>query len=215
MTLTPSPQVQAIDHLARHPGRMVALSLLILILLAGDLGSKYWAFHVLPEWPITVGQNHEPDQPSAMSEPYTIVPRLLELTLVENRGAVFGLGEGQRWILIGITSIAILAVSSVLLMTDRRRWFVQLCMVLILAGAIGNLYDRAMYGVVRDMIHILPGVDLPFGLSWPGGQTAAYPWVFNIADMYLNAGIWPLVIGTLFDRKSKAKAPTIAPTDPT
>lgn len=200
------------DRLVRHPGRVIGLAVLLAILLVGDLGSKWWAFNVLPDEPVAVGQNTNPHLPCPTSEPRTVIHNVLELTLVENRGAVFGLGEGQRWILIGVTAIAVMAVTCVLLLTERRRWFLHLCFVLILAGAIGNLYDRAMYGVVRDMIHLLPGVDLPFGWSWPGDQRAAYPWVFNVADMYLNAGIWPLVIGTLFQRKPKAPKPVS--TDP-
>jgi signal peptidase II len=55
-------------------------------------------------------------------------------------------------------------------------------LALLLAGAVGNLYDRITFGVVRDMLWLFPGVKLPFGWTWPGGNDELYPWIFNVAD---------------------------------
>jgi signal peptidase II len=61
---------------------------------------------------------------------------------------------------------------------------------LILAGGIGNLYDRFFYGAVRDFLHMLPGWSLPSGWKWPGNSTSdVFPWVFNVADVMLLVGM--------------------------
>ena len=67
---------------------------------------------------------------------------------------------------------------------------------MILSGALGNLYDRFMFAAVRDMFWLFPRVELPFGWHWPnmiGGGKEVYPWIFNLADVYLVLGI-PLIL---------------------
>ena len=58
---------------------------------------------------------------------------------------------------------------------------------LILGGALGNFYDRIVFGGVRDFLHFY-NLPLPFGLdNWP---------VFNVADMCLVCGAALLVLET-------------------
>ena len=66
----------------------------------------------------------------------------------------------------------------VFLTSLRRQWVVHLALGLITAGAIGNLYDRAVHHGVRDMFR--------FYVHW-------YPYIFNIADVLLCVGV-PLLI---------------------
>jgi len=193
----PAAQDNPTDRLYRHARPMMVYGLLLVALLGGDLWLKSWSFTHLPEQPIVAGQPRE-DGPWPLSEPRTIIEGVLELQLVENHGAVFGLGQGARWPLIGITVIAVIAVCGVMGFSDRRKWLLHGCMVFVLAGALGNLYDRMVFGVVRDMLHIFPGQELPWGLRWPSGQASVFPWVFNLADVWLNMGIWPLIARTLF-----------------
>ena len=46
---------------------------------------------------------------------------------------------------------------------------------MILAGALGNLWDRVMYDAVRDLFLLFPGVNLPFGWSWPVVRKGSTP----------------------------------------
>lgn len=125
---------------------------------------------------------------------YPCISGWLHFTYVENFGAVFGAGQGFRWFFVGVSVIAIGAVVWMFLESGRRRLY-QILLGMLLAGIIGNLYDRMVYGYVRDMIHALP--------QWP----KAFPWVFNVADSLLCVSIGALMIyGFVFpDRPRNAR----------
>ncbi len=91
------------------------------------------------------------------------------LTLTTNTGAAFSLFQGQRYILI---AISIIAIFFILKYYHERKY--QFPLTLILAGTIGNLIDRIFLGYVRDFI------DLKF---WP---------IFNIADTIITIGVFLL-----------------------
>lgn len=115
---------------------------------------------------------------------------LLDFRLVLNSGAVFGIGAHQRWFFVTFSAVAIaVAVWIFGWRTNVRDHLLHIGIALILAGAIGNLWDRLMFGRVRDFLHMLPGWKLPFGLAWPGGNAEMWPWIFNVADVMLLAGM--------------------------
>ena len=130
-------------------------------------------------------------------QPLTVVPSALEFTLVLNPGAVFGIGAGQRWVFVVFTLVA-LAVGALLFArwTAPRDRGAHAAIGLLVAGGLGNLYDRLAFGCVRDFIHPLPGVELPFGITWPNGAAEVWPWVSNIADLWLLVGIAGLLVLT-------------------
>lgn len=122
-------------------------------------------------------------------DPLVVVPHVLELKLVLNPGAVFGMGPGQRWFFVGFTFVAIgFGVWMFLHWTTPRSWAAHVSIALILGGGLGNLYDRLTYACVRDFIHPLPGVRWPFGWR-PFGSAELWPYVSNLADLYLLVGI--------------------------
>ncbi len=105
--------------------------------LALDLWSKHWAFHSL-------GQGHEPR---------VIIPHVLEFRTMLNSGALFGIGGGQTVLFLVASACALLLVFWMFSQTSRRRWALQIALGAILAGALGNMYDRVM---VRLVDHAFP-----------------------------------------------------------
>ncbi len=132
-----------------------------------------------------------------------VIPKVFALKLTINTGAVFGIGKGAQWFFIVVSLVAVLFISIVFARSPRDQRWLHICLALILAGAIGNLYDRMLYNGVRDMCFLFPGVDLPFGLSWPGGTTSLYPWIFNVADAALVVGVLILLV-TVWRKDVKA-----------
>ncbi len=183
-----------------RPGSASKRAWLILILttLVGlilDLWTKALAFERVVGYPVQVEREQVLQVPDLgvlipPHEPVTVVPNVLELTLVLNPGAVFGIGAGKRWFFIIFTVIAcVVALTLFVKWTRAKDWVAHAGFGLIISGGIGNLYDRLLFACVRDFIHPLPGVRLPFGLSWPGGNTEIWPYVSNVADAFLIVGI--------------------------
>ncbi|MCP4758793.1 MAG: signal peptidase II [Planctomycetes bacterium] len=213
--MTLSSDRQAEEKHPRNPARRSVSAWILLVCVAAigitlDLGSKDWAFASIAAAPIII------DREAAISNPeYAPIPPhesrialpgdLLDFRLVLNSGAVFGIGAHQRWFFVSFSLVAIgVAIWLFGWRTERRHRMLHIGIGLILAGAIGNLWDRIQLGRVRDFLHMLPSWELPFGLSWPGGNTEVWPWIFNIADVMLLAGM-ALVLIDMWIRDSRAK----------
>lgn len=191
---------------SRSRAGWVALLLTIFLGLVTDLVSKEIAFRTIAGTPVKV------DRQGVLStsnlgnlipfhRPVEVVPGLLDFTLVLNPGAVFGIGAGKRWFFVLFTAIAVVFATGLFARWTRAgdRW-AHVAIGLVISGGLGNLYDRLRFACVRDFIHPLPGVKLPFGWSypWASGQTAreVWPYVSNLADLWLIIGIIILVVYT-------------------
>jgi len=112
----------------------------------------------------------------------------LDWTLLHNTGAAFSFlaeaGGWQRWFFVAVAVV----VSGVLLVwlkrTPRQFWWLGMALALILGGAVGNLYDRAVHGYVVDYISVHYG-----GYYFPA---------FNLADSAITAGAIILIVDMLF-----------------
>ncbi len=177
--------------------RAVITALIVTVVVIGvDLIVKALAFRFVAGAPVS------PESVPA-HEAVGVIPYILSLKLVANRGAVFGIGQGQRLVFVLVGVVAVIVVVIAFLRSAAHRRFLHAALALILAGALGNLYDRVMFGMVRDMLWLFPGVKLPFGQSWPGGADELYPWVFNIADVALLVGLAILMLGMYREDKKK------------
>ncbi len=171
---------------------------MVAVTLYTDLASKRWAFASLSSEPILIEREvvleTPPDQLMSLLGPHaraveTVIPGVLDFRLVLNGGAIFGAGQGMRLLFIGFTCLALLfALWLFACKTDRRDWLAQMAVGLVISGGIGNLYDRLVFGCVRDFIHPLPGV------TWPGSAREMWPYVSNVADAFLIVGIGVLMI---------------------
>ena len=101
-----------------------------------------------------------------------------------NRGALFGIGQDANF-LFGLVSVA--AAGAIIFWSTRpasaRHGLLCFALGLILAGTLGNLYDRIVFHGVRDFLYWYKWVD------WP---------VFNIADCCLVVGAGLLLVEALF-----------------
>lgn len=167
--------------------------------VVADLWSKHAAFQHVASVPVTVRREDVLRTGSLGSlipahDPIVVVPRVLELTLVLNPGAVFGIGAGKRWFFVVFTVGAVaLATWLFARKTAARDRWAHLGFALVVSGGLGNLYDRVRFACVRDFLHPLPGLRLPFGLRWPSGSPEVWPYVSNVADAFLLVGIALLI----------------------
>jgi signal peptidase II len=134
---------------------------------------------------------------------HPFIPGWLEFTYTENHGAVFGLGQGKRVLFI-VVSLAAIAFLTYLFALSERKRFYEFLLGLLLAGVLGNMYDRIVHGYVRDMIHALPGIHWPEAIARYLPQSMAtggvFPWIFNVADSLLCVGVFLMIVYSLASR---------------
>ena len=138
------------------------LTVIILIL---DQVTKIWAARILSIHPVV------------------LVPGVLELTYIENQGAVWGLMQGWRIVFLVATFI-FLGILIWFYMKKRNDMslLTRIIVSLLFSGAVGNLIDRVFLGYVRDMIYF---------------SLINFP-VFNIADSAITIAAALLVIEKFF-----------------
>ena len=101
-----------------------------------------------------------------------LIPGVFRLTYLENRGAAFGVLQGQQWFFYIITAVILVGELLVYRRMPAGRKFLPLrvCAVLIVSGALGNLIDRVGQGYVVDFFYF-ELIDFP---------------VFNVADIFVT-----------------------------
>jgi len=142
------------DNFRSFPA-LAAFFLTVIVGLTVDLWTKSYSFEHLAIYRGTRVVD---------SQVYPFSPGLLEFTVTTNQGAVFGLGAGQRFLFVTVSLAAILFLVYLFANSGPSRIY-QIILGMLLAGVLGNLYDRIFFGYVRDMIHALPG------WHWPGMWT--------------------------------------------
>ena len=121
--------------------------------------------------------------------PFVLIPGVFQLQYLENRGAAFGLLQNARIFFLAVTLIALAAVIYVLVRLPLKRRYIVLrfLMVLIAAGAVGNMIDRVFLGYVRDFLYFSL-IDFP---------------IFNVADIYVTCATILLILLLLFYYKEE------------
>jgi signal peptidase II len=122
--------------------------------------------------------------PTVPGETHVIIDGFFQFILRENDGAAFSILRGQRPFLVGILVVAFFVLTGIFLLGGIHRRIMQLAMGCMLAGIIGNFYDRAFNnGLVRDFFDVYVG-----SYHWP---------TFNVADSMLCIGVGLLIIANL------------------
>lgn len=113
-----------------------------------------------------------------------ILGSFLVLHLLKNQGGAFSVLEGHRMVLI-ITAVILICIMTAVFIKipfDRKYQPLRASIVLVIAGGLGNLIDRLMYGCVIDFIYI---------------RIINFP-VFNLADIYITVGVFMMLILLIF-----------------
>ncbi len=125
--------------------------------------------------------------------PIKLIPNVLHLTYVENRGAAFGMLADRRWVFIVISVVAIAGLLVYLIVKKPQDKLLSISLALIAGGGIGNMIDRIFRGFVVDMIDV----------------TCIDFYVFNVADSAVCIGCGLLILYMILDevrtRKSKSE----------
>lgn len=176
----------------RSPTAILLFLLTASIGLAADLWSKSLAWNTLVIDP-TAELERDPFNGHLRvdSETNAFIPGWLHFKVTVNEGAVFGVGQGKQAV-FAIVSAAAIGFLFYLFATSGRRRFYQFILGMLLAGVLGNLYDRMVFRYVRDMLYMLPGK------QWPGTEREIFPWIFNIADTLLCVGVGLMLIYSFF-----------------
>ena len=89
-----------------------------------------------------------------VSQSIPVIQDVLHFTYVQNEGAAFGIFQGQRWILVGVTSVVILGGIYLLAAKKLKSNFLIWTVALVSAGGVRNLIDRIFRHFVIDYIEV-------------------------------------------------------------
>ena len=156
--------------------KFIVMSVLIVVILVLDLVTKY----------VIDGMYEEGTGVSA-------IPGLFNIISVHNYGAAWGIFEGSQVMLIIMSLIFLCIFIWYFIVEKKKSWLFIVTFACLFAGCLGNLYDRIVFGYVRDFIQFA------FWQSFP---------IFNFADTFLTIGVIMFIIYLLiplFKKQGKNK----------
>lgn len=122
-------------------------------------------------------------------DPRVLIEGVFELNYLENRGAAFGIFQGQKVVFLICTVVILGLVVFYYCRVPKSRRFhpIRLVGILLSAGALGNMIDRIQHSYVVDFFYFKL-IDFP---------------VFNVADCYVTVGAVLLAVLILFYYKEE------------
>ena len=116
--------------------------------------------------------------------------KFLNITLIWNEGIAFGLFSfNQNYLYNLLTIIILLVVFIVLMMAIKNKGYQKYALLMILGGALGNLYDRVFFRAVPDFIDFHVGE-----FHW---------FVFNVADIFICLGVFFMILSEFIGNNNK------------
>jgi len=118
--------------------------------------------------------------------------KYLNITLIWNEGIAFGfLSFDQENLYNLLTILIILIIFFILVMVLKSSGLKKLALVMILGGALGNVFDRILYKSVPDFIDFHVGE-----FHW---------FIFNIADIFITIGVFSMILLEFIGNNQKIK----------
>lgn len=123
------------------------------------------------------------------TEGVDLIPNILRLQYLENKGAAWGVMQGQTIVFSIITVIIVVIAGYFFLKTPNTKRFTpfRIAITFLIAGAIGNFIDRIIKHFVIDFIYFK-------AINFP---------IFNVADIYVTCSATFLLILFLFVYKEE------------
>lgn len=123
------------------------------------------------------------------NDSFVIIKNVFELHYLENSGAAFGLMKNQKifFIFVGIIMLFITTYVIVKVPATKKYNPLQITLVVIAAGAIGNMIDRLRFDYVVDFFYF---------------ELINFP-IFNVADIYVTVAATVLIFLFLFYYKEE------------
>ncbi|MGG2075154.1 signal peptidase II [Lysinibacillus irui] len=110
-----------------------------------------------------------------------------------NKGAAWGMLEGQMWLFSIVTVAVICAILYFYHKEAKGKPVFQVGLMLLLGGAVGNFIDRLFRGEVVDFVDVLiPIINYDFP-------------IFNVADAALTIAVVVLMIGLIMEDKKEKR----------
>jgi len=120
-----------------------------------------------------------------------VVPDFFNLVNVTNTGAAFGSFRGNNTFFVAISVVALVVVTVLLVRRRRSEPWRDVSLALLLAGILGNLTDRLLYGHVIDFL--LFNLHIRYADPWPA---------FNVADSCISIAVVLFIIHSFRKQKS-------------
>lgn len=138
----------------------------------------------LDQWTKFLAVKHLKDQADI-----ALLPNVLYLKYLENRGAAFGIFQGKKIFLLFLTSLVLLGIGYFLwkLPEEKKFRYLKWISFLVVSGGIGNMIDRIRLQYVVDFIYFSP-IDFP---------------IFNVADIYVTVSMILLFLLVFFYYKEE------------
>ena len=112
--------------------------------------------------------------------------KYLNISLIWNEGIAFGLlAFNQENLYNLLTFLIILIIFFILVMTLKSSGLKKIALIMILGGALGNVFDRIFYKAVPDFIDFHVG-----NFHW---------FIFNVADIFITFGIFFMILLEFID----------------
>ena len=118
------------------------------------------------------------------------ISSFINLNLIWNKGIAFGLfSYGEKFEYNLLTGLIIIIISIVFWMIIKTKGLEKYGFLMILGGALGNIFDRLYYSAVPDFIDIYYK-----NFHW---------FVFNVADIFITVGVLMLIINEITIKNHK------------
>jgi lipoprotein signal peptidase len=169
----------------RSPAAWLRLLLVVAAGTAADLASKQGAYFALA--PKDGGGTWPAERVEAVQ---SWLPRL-DLIWQPNPGMVFGLGAGKTAFFIIFTVLALGLLAWLFVDSRKGQAALHVLLACIVAGSLGNLYDRISFGYVRDFLRL--NIHAAWA-PWSGPDGYLWPYVFNVADVLITVGVVGLFV---------------------